>query len=143
MFTMNSRLIRLFVTLLVLIPAFSCKKDKEKPVIPYVYVNIQLYPNTLDYIPISGWVYVTGGYRGLIVYRMTEGEFLAFERTCPYDPDRACARVQVETSGITAVDSCCGSQYILTDGSPIKGPSVYSLQQYQTSYNGDQLRIYN
>ncbi len=140
---MNSRLLKYLPAILVFFFVVSCRKDNQKPEIPYVVVNIQLYPNTLDYIPVSGWVYVTGGYRGLIVYRMTDNDFMAYERTCPYDPDKDCARVEVESSNITAVDSCCGSQYILTDGSPIRGPSGYSLQQYRTSYDGNQLRIFN
>jgi hypothetical protein len=140
---MNLRLIKLMLGLTLIISSASCRKDKQRPVIPYVYVSIQLYPNSLDYIPISGWVYSTGGYRGLIIYRMTENEFMVYERTCPYDPDKDCARVKVESSGITAIDSCCGSRYVLTDGSPIAGPSGYSLQQYSTSYDGNQLRIFN
>jgi nitrite reductase/ring-hydroxylating ferredoxin subunit len=140
---MNFRLLKKILALIVFFSIVSCRKDNQKPEIPYVVVNIQLYPNSLDYIPVSGWVYVSGGYRGLIVYRMTDNEFMAYERTCPYDPDKDCARVEVESSDITAVDSCCGSQYILTDGSPIRGPSGYSLQQYRTSYDGNQLRIFN
>jgi nitrite reductase/ring-hydroxylating ferredoxin subunit len=142
---MNSRSIKLLFPLVLLVVLAACHKDKQSPTIPYVYVNITLYPNTLtsDYIPVSGWVYSTGGYRGLIIYRMTENEFMAYERTCPYDPDKATSRVEVESSGITAVDSCCGSRYILTDGSPIKGPSGYPLQQYRTSYDGEHLRIFN
>jgi nitrite reductase/ring-hydroxylating ferredoxin subunit len=140
---MNPRFVKLLVILLLIIPLSSCKKDKQAPAIPYVYVNFELYPNKMDYIPVSGWVYVTGGYRGLIVYRMNADEFMAYERCCPYDPDKECARVQVEKSGIIAVDSCCGSRFILTDGSPIQGPSGYSLHQYRTSYDGNELRIFN
>jgi nitrite reductase/ring-hydroxylating ferredoxin subunit len=143
MFVMNFRLIKLFLLLLLINPLASCRKDKQSPVITYINVNISLYPNTLDYLPVSGWYYVSGGYRGLIVYRMTTDEFMAYERTCPYDPDNASARVQVESSGITAVDSTCGSRFVLTDGTPIKGPSGYPLQQYRTSYDGNQLRIFN
>jgi nitrite reductase/ring-hydroxylating ferredoxin subunit len=142
---MNFRLLKFLLALSVFFSIASCRKDDQRPIIPYVYVNITLYPDLLtnEYIPVSGWVYVTGGYRGIIVYRMTSNEFMAYERTCPYDPDKDCARVEVESSNITAVDSCCGSQYILTDGSPIRGPSGYSLEQYRTSYDGNQLRIFN
>jgi nitrite reductase/ring-hydroxylating ferredoxin subunit len=140
---MNSRIFKLLLLLLLFSPLISCRKDKQSPPIQPVYVNIQLYPNTLDYIPISGWRYVTGGNRGLIVYRMTSDQFMAYERTCPYDPQKEFARVNVNSTGIIAVDSVCGSQFVLTDGSPIKGPSGYPLNQYQTSYNGDLLRIFN
>ena len=140
---MNSWLFKMMLALLILTPGISCRKDKQGPIIQYVKVNITLLPNSIDYLPVSEWYYVSGGYRGLIVYRMTEDEFMAYERTCPYDPDKASARVEVESSGIIAVDSTCGSRFVLTDGSPIKGPSGLPLQQYQTSFDGNQLRIYN
>jgi nitrite reductase/ring-hydroxylating ferredoxin subunit len=140
---MKYRLVVFIFSLLSVVSIYSCRKDKQSPDIPYVSVNIQLYPNTLDYIPVSGWVYVSGGNRGLIVYRLTSNEFMAYERTCPYDAQKENAKVQMESSGIIAVDSCCGSRYVLTDGSPIQGPSGYPLQQYQTSYDGNELRIFN
>lgn len=102
-----------------------------------------MYPNTIDYIAIGQWVYVTGGYKGIIVYRPQSDEFMAYERACPHDPLTEGARVEVETSGLIAVDSVCGSQFILTDGSPIKGPASIPLKQYRTSWDGYGLTIYN
>lgn len=131
----------------------SCNKDKLCKDLPDTYINITLQPNTLDYIPPGGYVYVTASYpsRGLIVYRPFTDEFLAFERICPYDPygccaeDDAtrCARLIVEESGITIIDSCCLSRYLMTDGSPFEGPSSCPLYQYQTYYDGTYLRIFN
>lgn len=121
----------------------SCNKDENQEVIPYVYVNFAMYPNTIDFIPDGQWAYVSGGYKGIIIYRPQNDEFLAFERACPYDPLVEGARVEVESSGIIAVDSVCGSRFLLTDGSPIEGPAGISLKQYRTSYDGHILQVYN
>ncbi len=130
-----------------------CNKDRLCQDFPDTYVNITLQPNTLDFIPAGGYVYVTANYpsRGLIVYRPFSDEFLAFERTCPYDPygccavDDAtqCARLVADESGIIIIDSCCLSKYLMTDGSPFEGPSSCPLYQYQTYYDGTYLRIFN
>lgn len=120
----------------------SCEKD-NRDVIPYVLVNFSIYPNTIDFIAEGQYVYSTGGYKGLIIYRPQSSEFKVYERACPHDPLAEGARVYVDDTGIIAVDSVCGSQYILTDGSPIKGPAGVALKQYRTSYDGNELRIFN
>jgi nitrite reductase/ring-hydroxylating ferredoxin subunit len=133
------------ILLLLIIPLFfvACDKGKEETSIPYVYVNFTIYPNTLDFIPDGGWVYVTGGYKGIIIYRHLHDEFLAFERACPFDPLEDDARVEVESSGIIATDPNCGSRFLLTDGSPIQGPATVGLKQYRTMYDGFTLIVTN
>ena len=133
----------LFPLLLLTTVLVSCRKDSSENRVPYVYVNIQLYPNSLDFIPVSGWVYSTGGNRGIVIYRMTEDQFFAFDRTCPYDPENLAARIRVETTGISVIDTICGSRFLLTDGIPFAGPSRSPLLQYRTSYDGEQLFIFN
>jgi len=94
---------------------------------------------------VGGWVYLTADApsRGIIVYKLSQDEFKAYERICPYDPDMINARVQVEKSSVTGIDSLCGSRFILTDGQPFKGPATLPLKQYQTAYDGNTLHIYN
>ena len=131
----------------------SCNKEKPCHDFPDVYINITLQPNTIDHITVGGYTYVTANYpsRGIIVYRPFTDQFLAFERTCPYDPYECCvdddvtqcARLVVESTGITIIDSCCMSRYLMTDGMPFEGPSVCPLYQYQTYYDGIYLRIFN
>lgn len=134
-----------YFSFLLLLPLLlvSCGDEEDESLIPYVYVNFTIYPNTLDYIPDGGYIYVTGGYKGIIIYRNTHDEFLAFERACPHDPLVDGARVEVESSGIIAADPVCGSRFILTDGSPIQGPATVSLKQYRTRYDGYSLIVSN
>jgi nitrite reductase/ring-hydroxylating ferredoxin subunit len=129
----------------ILLLSPQCKKDKNE-LIPYVYVNFSLNPSSTQYNNlnnIGGWVYVTGGVRGIILYHASVDQFMAYERDCPYEPLNTCALVQVEKNGVVAIDSCCGSQFVLTDGSPIKGPAATSLKQYTTTYDGTTLTVTN
>jgi len=122
----------------------SCKKDDGQGEIPTVLVNFVMYPNTLDYVEIGGWIYKNEyGYRGIIIYRMSPDDFMAYERTCPHDPEKSTAIVEVESSGVTAVDSTCMSRFLLTDGSAFSGPSTRPLKQYRTEYDGNKLYVTN
>lgn len=142
----------LVMILVSILLAISCKKGTPPPDLPQTYINIFIYPNTLDYIPDGGFVYLTADppSRGVIVYRAFRDEFKAYERTCPYDPYDCCdenltncSRLYVEQNSLVVIDSCCMSRYLLTDGSPFEGPSPYSLKEYNTSYDGDVLHIFN
>jgi len=133
----------LVLIFLVFIVVPGCKKDQQ-PLIPYVYVNLQLYPNSMDYISVSDYKYVDAGYRGIVVYRLSMDQFMVYERCCPYDPEKPNARITVNPDHVIATDSVCGSQYNLLDGSPLgNGPSPYSLMQYKSTYDGEVLYIYN
>ena len=80
---------------------------------------------------------------GLIVYRSGPDSFVAMDRHCPYRSAELC-RVFVDDSEIIARDSvCCGSAFLVTDGSVVEGPAALSLQRYNTTFNGTTLRIYN
>ncbi|MFH1159702.1 MAG: hypothetical protein V1733_01975 [bacterium] len=134
------------VILVILSIAASCKKENPQPRIPEVYVNFFINPNSTEYLDLNapgGWAYVTGGYRGILIYRLTMTEFLAYERTCPFDPEEVNARIEVEPSGVTVQCPVCKSKYILLDGSPFEGPSPYLLKQYHTNYDGALLYVYN
>ncbi len=129
--------------ILAVIP--QCKKDVEDE-IPYAYVNFYINLNSTQYIElnnIGSYAYLTGGVRGIIIYRRSVEEFKAFERNCPYQPYNTCADIRVDPSGIMAVDSCCGSQFLLLDGSIIKGPATRLLKQYRTNFDGTTLHVYN
>jgi len=146
---MNHRFHRAGYLLLIFLFAFllpQCKKEKQQNEIPTVAVSIAIDPNSTEYLrlnSVNGWEYLTGGYRGIIVFRASTNGFMAYDRACPYDWNQTSTRIVVDSSGITTVCPSCKSKYILTDGSPFSGPSPYPMKQYQTSFNGSILYIYN
>ena len=132
-------------TLLVLFLFFGCQKSSESG-IPYVQVNIQLYttdPIFFNLDNVGGWEYINGGSKGILVYRSGIDEFMAYDRHCPYQPSDACSKIAVDSSNIIAADTCCGSQFVITDGEVTNGPAVQPLKQYQTSFDGTVLTITN
>jgi Rieske Fe-S protein len=62
---------------------------------------------------------------------------------CPYDPENECARVEVDPTTYTLIDSCCMSRFNLIDGMPVDGPSTRPLLQYLTEFDGNYLQVYN
>jgi len=122
----------------------NCKKNDDP--VPYVFVNFYVSlssPQFTNLTSVGGWVYVTGGYKGIIIYRNSIDEFCAYDRACPYKPSIEKERVDVEANGITAIDSSCGSRFLLIDGSVVNGPAKISLKSYKTYYNGTTLQITN
>jgi nitrite reductase/ring-hydroxylating ferredoxin subunit len=136
---------------LIYIPAIflviaGCSKEEKRNEIPVVAVSFIINPNSTEYQELNGtggWVYLTGGYRGIIVYKKSDYEFMAYERACPYDWELTDARIDVEASWLTTICPSCKSKYILTDGTPFEGPTHYALKQYQTQYDGTLLYISN
>ena len=130
--------------LLFLLP--QCKKEAQPNEIPVVSVSIAIDPNSTEYIrlnTVNGWEYITGGYRGILVFRSSANGFMAYERACPYDWNSTSTRLVVDSSGITTICPSCKSKFILNDGSPYAGPSPYPMKQYQTQFNGVTLFIFN
>lgn len=138
------RLVYLFMAILMLGTLGSCRRNNNG--IPLVVVDKQININNPGYFNIQatgGWMYLSGGSQGLIIYRKNVDEFRVYDRHSPYLPENNC-QVSVDTSdNITAEDPCSGSKFLITDGSVVNGPASFPLKQYQTSFDGTILRIYN
>ena len=126
----------------------GCKKNGNQnpiPSIPFdITINIE-FPSYSSLIGVGGWTYVVGGSRGIIVYRKSVDQFVAFDRQSPKDPDGTCSKPLTPDADnfLQLNDTCSGATFSLYDGSAISG-SDYGLRQYQTSWNGiNSLRIYN
>ena len=132
-----------YLTAFLLMCSLSCKKDNND--IPEVYVDIYLYTTDPAFAPLnatSGFAYASGGSKGILIFRKSQNEFMAYDRHCTYKvPDGN--YVTVDASGLLAVDANCNSKFLITDGSPNSGPSVNSLKQYQTAFDGTVLHIFN
>ncbi len=136
-----------FILFGLLLFSISCgDKENNNPAsfIPNVPVNFYIYPNTIDFIEVQGFrEYNNYGYRGIIIFRLDQSTFMAYEKTCPYDANEESARVEINYPTWSLVDSTCMSSYNLLDGMPNGGPSATPLLQYGTYFDGNQLHVYN
>lgn len=144
-----------FVVLVCL--AWSCRKDSNtQPVAgncvystaANLQVNFTILNGSAQFGPISipgGYIYVSGqNPKGILIYRLNSTQFVAYERSCTHDGCNGNKTLVWVQTGNTAVkDSTCGSTFNIMDGSLIQGPAIVQLYQYRTSWDGNQLTVYN
>ena len=124
----------------------SC--DKNQNIVPYVYVNQYVnisLPTYSNLNTIGGWVYISGGSKGIVIYRQSYNQFSTYDRQCTYNSGQGCGKVTLDSTNTYLECDCDNSQYQLFDGLVIQGPANYSLKNYQSSFNvsSNQLHIYN
>jgi hypothetical protein len=123
----------------------ACNDPVLSDGIPQVIVNETINLNNYQYQAlgvVGGFVYISGGVRGIIVYRQSANEYIAIERNCTFQPMDACADVSVDISTLFLSDSCCNSTFDF-NGFPTGGPASLPLRQYKTILNGNYLTITN
>jgi len=142
----TNKLLPVFIVVFLSITLiFSCGNDDEVE-IPYVYVNFSINPGSIEYgdLEIPGnFAYVTGGYKGIIIYHYTQNVFIAYERACTHDPLEPGAQVKVDEGMLLMECPVCGSGFLLTNGSRFEGPATQALRTYQTYYDGNLLYVSN
>ncbi len=139
----------------------SCgNKEDINPNIPYGTIRIDIDPNSSffqELNTVGGWIYVdngqpgvsiTGNSRGVIIYRYTQTEFMAYDRMPPNNPNDCCADNGLCTHLVVgdyypmAKDTCNGNMYMLIDGSLFQGEGKYPLIRYSAVYDGGLLHVY-
>lgn len=149
--------------LFVLLSGLSCKKDSSSgtstdffpPVAVRIDINLALPQYNVLTLP-QGWVYEVGGNRGVVIYHTINDEYVAFDRTCPVDPQKDCAFVSVDSSNTfyrcaqfpNSGKNCtgagfCNSRFDAAGGFPVSGSAKLALRQYYVKKDGTFLHIQN
>jgi nitrite reductase/ring-hydroxylating ferredoxin subunit len=135
----------LLLTAYCLLFLASCKPDLSDDFIPQIpFPDIVINLNLPQYTTLKsdgGSVSIDGGVRGIIIYRKSSNAYLAYERNCSFQPNEACATVEVHSSNLFLIDTCCGSSFGLDDGNPTGGAAWRPLRRYKTYLNGSELSI--
>lgn len=130
-----------------LIPGLTGCKSNRNPMIPSVPVNVVLNLGNPQFSALN----VPGGYvvlpdegsRGIIVVRVNVDDVAAFDLHCPQDVNNPCGKAQPDPNGLKLVCPCCTSEWNILSGQTIKGPSVWPLFNYRTSFDGMVVRVFN
>jgi Rieske Fe-S protein len=125
-------------------------KDDYTSVIPYVPVNLNFNPTSYIELNIpAGSVYLEGfGFGGIIIVNNwgdSTTPFLAYDATCTMEVSSLVRVVVYENGSGIATCPKCGSQFMIFGGggSPIKGPAVEPLRQYQTIFANGRIIVRN
>ena len=123
----------------------SCGRE-NRCTVPIGMTNFQIEPNAAYYSGLNnvgGYIYLTGGHRGVVVIRTAYDQFVAYERTCPADSATA---VQISEEFGSSVLECpvCHSCFLtFADGMPMDGSATSCpLYQYSTTYSSGLLYVY-
>jgi hypothetical protein len=140
---MNIRKIKSLIALVfALIACEPDLSDDPIPYIPFTEIIINLsFPEYASLRTDGGHKEISGGVRGIIIYRISATSYNAYERNCSFHPNEACATVNVHTSGLFMTEPCCGSTFNFSDGNPSGGVAWRPLRRYRTQLNSFTLSI--
>jgi nitrite reductase/ring-hydroxylating ferredoxin subunit len=133
---MNTKIKTLVIAIFLAI-AFS---TQAQVAFPEIIVNLS-YPQYQSLKMDGGYKYIEGGMHGIILYRSSENNYIAFERACPHHPYDENATVDVDMSGLYMVDHACKSNFSFPDGNPTAGPARRAMWIYRVSIVGNTLTI--
>ena len=100
----------------------------------YININEPLYNNLQ--VPGSYVIIPNQGSKGVLIFRSTWDEFLAYDLHATFEPENNCGCIISPDDSFTLEDPCSSSTYAVVNGSVITGPAVQGLQQYSASYDG-------
>jgi nitrite reductase/ring-hydroxylating ferredoxin subunit len=80
------------------------------------------------------------GINGVIVMKVGEGDYRAFEASCPNQPLTPCSKMTLK--GVNAVCPCDTKEYSLYTGVALSG-GQYPLKSYRIELDGSNIRVYN
>jgi nitrite reductase/ring-hydroxylating ferredoxin subunit len=139
---MIRNLLLLFLSMRTLM---ACTPDlSDDPIPPGIFSPLTINLNLSAYqdLKIKGFIEVNDiGVRGVILYKVNESTYHAYERNCSYHPNDACATVSVDASTLFMIDYCCNSTFDFDTGNPTGGPAWRPLRRYETSLTGQTLTI--
>ncbi len=132
-----------FFLIPVLFLLFFVRCDEDEIPFPHesFYANLALDTQLGNMLPgeskvIDNLYYGVGG---LIIFRVDQNTFLAFDRACTHEATKEC--LVNHLGGNTYECECCGSQFQIIQSTDvpvmvIQGPANYPLKQYRCFFNG-------
>ena len=133
-------------TILLCFILSSCRKDDQNR-IPEVYVDYTIplvqfaQDNEQELLFVNAGL--NTGVAGLIIYRLPNNTFVAYDRCSSVNPSQRCAVIRDDTNLFVVEDPCSGAKFDLFDGSPVKAPAVRPLKQYQVIQTQFNLTVRN
>lgn len=123
----------------------ACSPDLSDDAIPWqpfdvISINLNL-PAYIGLKTDGRSINIDGGVRGIILYRQNASHYIAYERNCSFQPNSACATVEVHVSTLYMFCACCNSTFDLPTGYPTGGAAWRPLRKYETSLDGSTLTI--
>ena len=132
--------------IILLLSLFSCSNtDDPNTILPYVPVNETVYlnnPSNNNLLSVGGWVEISGGIKGIVVYHAGIENYLAYDLACPHLSPSVCSKMIVE-DGLNMECTCDNTKFALALGGAPQSGTQYPARQYRVIKNGNTLIITN
>lgn len=127
---------------------FTSCTEEEPTIVPDVYVNFSINLDLPEYNTLrsiqNSIIEPDRGYNnnGVIIYRYSHEEFIAFDASCPQHITKSVAVVldEVGTSGTATCPHCKTTYSFFNFGQADNG---YPLKRYQTTFQGSFVQVSN
>jgi len=149
---MNTKLLSKGLVVSILLTVISACSDDTNNLLPDEMPFPQPFDRTINLtlpayqqIQFDNHLYLNDiGLKGVVVVRLGQNQYAAYERTCPVEPDSACSIVTYTNSGAgSSYLSCeCGEAvYRDYSGDPSKSPEPRKLREYASFLSGNSLTV--
>ncbi len=133
---------KIFYILIISTTLSGCRSDVTE--LPDIFVDEMVYLGSYPYNKLfpGSWAPVNGGLKGIILYRVSETEFKAYDRACPHIPLNDCSVLKaVEGSSVKVVCECDDKEFLVVTGEPLNGAPV-GLKVYRTYYDANSQTVH-
>jgi nitrite reductase/ring-hydroxylating ferredoxin subunit len=138
------------LSLLLVLPLFfACDKDSDKrnvnPFLPEYSFSVSINTALPQYSGLNSpinpvYVDVEGaGVSGLIVMKISDTDYRAWEASCPNQFPESCSKMTIKNN-TTAKCGCENFEYSLLTG---VGGGSYTMRPYRYEIQGSVIRVYN
>ena len=132
------------IAFIICITIIGCTREDD---FPDIHVQKSIWITSPEYSHVYGniwgWDTIPGGLGGIIFAQSTNNTFVAYDRACTFETTQDCTIFDTSTSLIFSCKECCGSKFVIADGSVSEGPSDQALKRYNTYFDGEYLYITN
>lgn len=139
------------LSILLLLPILlACDKDSDRrnvnPFLPDYSFSVSINTNLAQYAglrtPMNPVAVDIGGagISGLIVMKISDTDYRAWEASCPNQYPQPCSKMTFEPAASECKCSCENFKYNLITG---LGPGAYTMKPYRYEIQGEVVRIYN
>ncbi len=124
----------------------SCSNsDDGNTILPNIPVNETIFlnnPSNNNLLSVGGWVLISGGIKGIVVYHASIDNYLAYDLACPHLSPSECSAMIVE-DGLNMECTCDESKFALALGGAPQNGTPFAAKQYRVIINGNTLIITN
>lgn len=134
------------IIFILLFGLLSCSNtDDPNTILPNFPVSEEVNlsnPSNNALLAVGGWVEISGGIKGIVVYHASIDNYLAYDLACPHLQPSECTKMIIE-DGLTMKCTCDDTKFALALGGAPQSGTQFPAREYRVIKDGNTLFITN